>query len=308
MGTYNLKFIFYNFDKSLQFTTIQNLFRFYYIIAPYTFYNSAYSDITFDLLRTKYKETVISGSDTSKAGTITNQMNSIIGFTLVHDNTNDVFSPTRGTYHSITLENAGLLPRFFSLLVSNLSYSQYFKLYVLNKIYHDITGGRATQIVAGQIKLGDIMEYGKGDRVVPVAPIYKFFSGGSSSVRGWNAKEGGILASPETGGTFLFEGSLEFRWKTFATNQNLFKNIWTVYFVDFGNVWEKDKNFRFDQIALAAGLGLRYDTFIGPLRLDLGFKLYDPNAEQNKKWLFKDLHNTFKDHKFAVQFGIGNAF
>jgi outer membrane protein assembly factor BamA len=293
-GTYNLKFIYYNFDKSLQFITVQNLVRFNYFIAPYTFYNSAYSDITLDLLRTKYKETVIIGTDTSKAGTITNQMNSIIGLTIVHDNTNDVFSPTKGSFHSITVENAGLLPRLIGLINSNITYSQYFKFYVPNRFFWDMTGSKATSIFATQIKLGDIIEYGRGPNIVPVAPLYRFFSGGSSSLRGWNAKENGILDFPEAGGTFLFEGSMEIRW--------------TVYFLDYGNVWEKDKDFRLNQIALAIGLGLRYETFIGPLRLDLGFKLYDPSASENNKWLYNDIAGIFKNHKFAVQFGLGNAF
>jgi len=307
-ATYNLKFIFYNFDKSLQFTTLQNLLRFNYFIAPYTFYNSAHSDITFDLLRTKYKQDVIIDPDTLKAGTISNEMNSIIGFTIVHNSTNDVFSPTKGSYHSITLENAGLLPRFISIINSNVTYAQYFKVFVPNKFYFDIAGGRATSIFASQINIGDIIEYGQGPHLVPVAPLYKFFSGGSSSLRGWNAKENGILDFPEAGGTFLFEGSMEFRWKTFSKSMSFFRNFWTVYFLDFGNVWEKDKEFQIKEIALAVGFGLRYDTFIGPLRIDLGFKLYDPNAEESKKWLFDDLSKTFKDNKFAVQFGLGNAF
>jgi outer membrane protein insertion porin family len=306
-GTYNLKLTYYNFDKTLQYITLQNLLRLNYFIATYTFYNSAYSDITVDLLRTKYKETLYSGTDTTRAGTITNQMNSIIGMTLVHDNTNDIFNPSMGSYHSFTVENAGLIPRFLSLINRNITYSQYFKFYLPARFYFDLTAGRATTIFATDFKIGDIVEYGKGSYLVPISPIYKFFSGGSNSLRGWNAKENGILVTPETGGTFLFEGSLEIRRKPFPQRENILKNIWTVVFLDYGNVWDKDKYFRINQIALAIGLGLRYETFIGPLRIDFGFKLYDPNAE-DKKWLFQDISNTFKKNKFAVQFGLGNAF
>jgi outer membrane protein assembly factor BamA len=235
-------------------------------------------------------------------------MNSIIGLTLVHDNTNDFFNPSAGFYHSITAENAGLFPRFMNLINRNIDFSQYVKFYTINKFYYDISGRRATSIFAFYNEIGDIIEYGKGDYIVPVAPLYKFISGGSSSLRGWNAKEGGILRTPEDGGKFLFEGSFEYRWRSFSRNQNFLKNIWTVYFIDYGNVWERHKLFKLSEIALAIGIGIRYETFIGPLRVDFGFKLYNPTAKENNKWLFDNFSRLFKDRKFAFQFGLGNAF
>jgi outer membrane protein assembly factor BamA len=62
-----------------------------------------------------------------------------------------------------------------------------------------------------------------------------------------------------------------------------------------------------NQVALATGFGLRYDLFVGPIRVDLGFKLYDPMDPQNEKWLFDNLSRMFKD-KYAIHFGIGHAF
>jgi len=307
-ATYNLRFGIYNIDKALQAITLRNLLRLNYYIAYYTFYNNAYSDITVDLIRLKYREDVISNGDTNRAGSISNLMNSIIGLTLVHDNTNDFFNPSKGFYHSITAENAGLFPRFLNLINRNIDFSQYVKFYTINKFYFDISGNRATSIFAAYNEIGDIIEYGRGDYIVPVAPLYKFISGGSSSLRGWNAKEGGILRTPEDGGKFLFEGSFEYRWRTFSRNQDFLKNIWTVYFIDYGNVWERHKLFKLSEIALAVGIGFRYETFVGPLRVDFGFKLYNPAAEENNKWLFDNFGRLFKDKKFAFQFGIGNAF
>ena len=43
-----------------------------------------------------------------------------------------------------------------------------------------------------------------------------------------------------------------------------------VLFADMGDVNRGDR-FRFDQIHLAAGFGLRYQTLVGPVRLDIGF-------------------------------------
>jgi outer membrane protein insertion porin family len=234
-------------------------------------------------------------------------MNSIIGLTLIHDNTNDIFNPSRGSYHSITVENAGLLPRLLTLVNKNINYPQYFKFYMPNKFYFDVSGGHATSIFATYNEIGDIIEYGKGDNIIPVQSIYKFYSGGSSSLRGWNAKENGIVSDPSLGGNFLFEGSFEYRWKMLASVQNFLHNFWLVYFIDYGNIWETGRYFKFSQIALATGLGLRYDTFVGPLRIDLGFKLYNPGAAEGDKWLFDNSKEIFKS-KFALQFGLGNAF
>jgi len=232
-------------------------------------------------------------------------INQIIGLTLVHDNTNAIFQPSGGSYHSITVENAGVIPRVISLINPNLKFSQYVKFYIPNRMYFDISNN-ATSIIASKFIFGDIIEYGGGTQIVPVASIYKFFSGGSTSLRGWAAKSNGILAKPELGGKFLIDGSEEFRWKLFPYSPGIIRNFWLVVFLDWGNVWESSRFFRMDQIALASGLGIRYDTFAGPLRIDFGFKLYDPRAAEGKHWLFSG-ENIFKN-RFSLQLGLGNAF
>jgi outer membrane protein insertion porin family len=306
-ATYTLKFVYYNPEKAHQEIIVGNLLRVNYYIAEFTFYNSAYSDITIDLLREKKGDEYYRSRNIDTAASLFNSMNSILGLTLIHDNTNDIFNPSSGFYHSITVETAGLLPKMLSLINENIDYAQYFKLYMPNKFYFDVSGGRRSTIFATYNEIGDIIEYGKGENIIPIQSIYKFYSGGSSSLRGWNAKENGIVKDPSQGGNFLFEGSFEYRWNMFSSSQNFWKNFWSVYFVDYGNIWETDGDFRFSQIALATGLGLRYDTFVGPLRIDLGFKLYNPTAPEGDQWLFDNPKDIFK-HKFALQFGLGNAF
>ena len=58
------------------------------------------------------------------------------------------------------------------------------------------------------------------------------------------------------------------------------------------------------QIALAFGGGLRYETIIGPIRFDVGFKLYDPSEKPYYQWIFKRkfLSST------TIHFGLGHAF
>jgi len=293
--------------KGFEALVASNLLRTNYYIADYTFYNSAYSDITFDIARLKFGSEFF--KDLNVEGVpdvLVNAVNSIIGLTLVHNNTNSLFNPSTGFIHTITVENAGLIPRIASTVINNIYYAQYFKLYMDNKFYFDLTG-RRTSIFATYNEIGDIIEFGKGENIFPVLEIYKFYSGGSNSVRGWNAKENGIVPDPALGGTFLLEGSFEHRLKPFASAQSFVKNFWVVYFLDYGNIWEKDKYFRLSQFALATGFGFRYDTFVGPLRIDFGFKLYNPTAPEGDKWLFDNPKEILK-RKFAFQFGLGNAF
>jgi len=277
---------------------VANLTTLNYFIAPHTFYNNAYLDLTEELIWIKY-DTIATGRQT--------QFNSFLSITFEHDNTNNLLSPSSGFYHSILAGNAGLIPRVVTgIFGKSVFYSQFFKVYTLNKFYFSIAK-RDISVIATKISIGDIIEYGQGENIVPVQPIYKFFSGGSSSLRGWNAKENGILDNKIDGGNFLLEGSLELRQKLFPRSEGFLKNIGGAFFIDYGNVWETHKDFKFSEIAYAIGFGLRYDLFIGPIRFDFGFKLYDPAAPEGEKWLFQNTSKLFSD-KFRIQFGIGQAF
>jgi outer membrane protein assembly factor BamA len=297
----------YNFDKDIEYIYSQNLARFNYFIALHTFYNSAYSDLTFDYIRRRAKEDFIDDDSTLvTAGRKDYLVNSILGLTLIHNDANDIFNPSKGFFHSITVESAGAFPRFLSIFNKSLLFSQYVKIYNNNSFYFDITGGRGTTIIGKHFEIGDIIEYGRGSNIVPVDRLYKFFSGGGNSLRGWNAQEGGILVDPKYGGNFLIEGSAELRRKPFPQRSFLFP-LWIVLFMDYGNVWETDGKFRLNQVALSTGLGIRYDTFVGPIRIDLGFRLFDPLANEGSKWLWDEPRNIFKG-KYAIHFGLGNAF
>jgi len=81
-----------------------------------------------------------------------------------------------------------------------------------------------------------------------------------------------------------------------------------VEFVDAGNVWQEAKDFRVRQIAIAAGVGIHYDTFFGPFRIDWGFRVYNPAEPTGRQWISQRqlFGQTFKEAIF--HFGIGNAF
>lgn len=68
------------------------------------------------------------------------------------------------------------------------------------------------------------------------------------------------------GGLSLWEASVEVRIQ-------LSENLSTLLFVDASDVTRKELTLRFDYPHLSVGSGLRYDTPVGPVRLDVGYAI-----------------------------------
>lgn len=94
----------------------------------------------------------------------------------------------------------------------------------------------------------------------------------------------GFDGNPTGGNAFLME-NLELR-------TSLGKGIGAVAFVDGGNVWQKVNEIGLTDLKFTTGLGLRYDTPVGPIRVDYGVKLQREKGESRG-----ELH-----------FSIGHAF
>lgn len=105
----------------------------------------------------------------------------------------------------------------------------------------------------------------------------RFYSGGTNSNRGWARSELGPKRENGTpmGGKSIFEMNVEVR-------HPLFWRLEIAAFVDVGNVWAQDYHYRFNDLAWAVGGGLRLNTPIGPVRLDLGV----PIANEKKSVQF----------------------
>ncbi len=242
------------------------------------------------------------------------QFNSILTLTLSRDKTNDPFSPSEGFYHSISVEESGILPKLIQGSRFEPPYTQYYKVTLFGRWYDDLSTNR-TDILAFKLKTGYQDKYGESrSRDVSIPLNRRFFSGGSSSLRGWRARELGAMADPllQFGGNFLLEGSAEIRANHF---HNLGKwwfirweNIWGVYFVDVGNTWASLADFKARDIAVAAGIGFRYETFFGPFRIDYGLRMYDPKAPAGHQTVFKKQFVAETLGSGVLHFGIGHAF
>lgn len=145
----------------------------------------------------------------------------------------------------------------------------------------------------------------------------RFYAGGANGVRGWGVRTLGPGAYDAKNsvtdfinqcGDIRLDLSIEYRAKLFWVLEG-------ALFVDAGNIWTIKKypnqpggEFRFDkfykQIAAAYGLGIRMDFTYFLLRLDLGFKAYNPAMNQ-ERWPI--IHPNWKrDANF--HFAVGYPF
>lgn len=256
--------------------------------------------------------------DTAKSGSTYDYFTSTLGFTAIHNSSNDVKFPFKGYYQSYDIEEGGLLSGIVRRLFNTNTLS-YFKFSNFNSVYFNLTNqtSNVSAVLAGKFLTGVIFEYGdnsislNGETVSldRVPTDKKFVSGGSSSVRGWAAKQLGIVVNKNAGGDFVVESSVEHRLRPFLDAENIyFRDLGFATFIDVGNVWQEINKFKFNELALAMGGGIRYYTIIGAIRLDVGFKIYDPQPGPvgGSNWLFGPGCN-YSD-KYNIQFGIGNTF
>jgi outer membrane protein assembly factor BamA len=232
--------------------------------------------------------------------------------TIQRDKTHDILSPSSGFVHSLTLDDAGLTGSLLSRAFPSLPFTQFYRISATGRWYTELVPHRYS-ILAFKLKGGIEDTYGasRTDTNRGIPQTHRFYAGGGNSVRGWNSREliAGDPALPQFGGNVSLEGSVELRTAVFQSlKDDLLDKIWLVQFVDAGNVWRGLTEFRFNQVAIAAGFGIRYDTFFGPFRMDWGFRIFNPSEPPGQQWITqrKLFSQTFKEGVF--HFGIGNAF
>ncbi|HEY4754716.1 MAG TPA: BamA/TamA family outer membrane protein, partial [Ignavibacteriaceae bacterium] len=234
---------------------------------------------------------------------LSSKLVSTIGIDLGKSTTDDFLFPTKGTNLSLQLEEANGIPFLISQIFKwNYSGTVFYKLLFTASTYQALDLKR-NNILSLKLKTGYLHPYVGDYNGLPLNRT--FYAGGSNSIRGWRSNElvpkdapkvAGLLVKGINvkGGTFLLEGTLEYRYR-------FFQSFGLVGFFDYGNTWLNPKDFNFNELALAAGIGFRYYTQVAPFRLDFGFKLYDPS---DKTFIFgKHVWDNFEFH-----FGIGEAF
>jgi outer membrane protein insertion porin family len=192
----------------------------------------------------------------------------------------DQLNPSRGYLAAISLEQAGgWLPG---------SYNYFSTIGEVRGYYtpHE----RVT--VAARARYGAIAPFGPASDV----PFFKrFFLGGATSLRGWGRYEVAPLSGSglPLGGNSLFESSVEVRAQVWG-------NLGLVAFVDAGTVWSEAWSARFGDLLYDAGPGVRYETPIGPLRLDFAYQLRQLEGLR--------IDGELQKRPWRIHFSIGHAF
>ena len=189
--------------------------------------------------------------------------------------------------------------------IFEVAYSQYYKIELEYIKHWDLN---YKKVLAFRSFAGLAVPYGNSESV-PFSRSY--FAGGSNDNRAWQSYSlgpGRTSAKRDFNeANFKIAVSAEFRF-------NFFEKFNGGLFVDTGNIWNVFDNIKSEEAvfqglkslqdtAVGSGFGLRYDLSFFVLRMDFGFKTYNPSDTSNKKW--------FRDYNFAnsvVNIGINYPF
>jgi outer membrane protein assembly complex protein YaeT len=176
------------------------------------------------------------------------------------------------------------------------------------------------------VLLGPADPLPSGHNLIPLPE--RFFSGGGNSHRGFGLNQAGPrdpFTGFPVGGSALFLNNLELRFPN-VTVPYLRDNIGFTVFHDMGNVFSrpqdmmrslgrwhqpqpelcfqeaKHKQCNYNYLSHAIGLGVRYQTPIGPLRLDFGYNLNPPAFPS-----FTNIVTNSENGQVTGQFGAQRA-
>ena len=189
--------------------------------------------------------------------------------TLYYDGSDDLLNPTSG------FRLGGRLSPEVSARGGTFTYG---RAQVDGSAYQPVG---SNTVLAGRIRLGTIL----GADAPSIAPSRRFYSGGGGSVRGYGYQRLGPrdFEGDPIGGRGLAEFSLESRIR--------FGNFGVVPFLDGGTLSNRITP-DFNGWQFGAGLGLRYYSTFGPIRVDVGTPL---NPREG-------------DNRIAVAVSLGQAF
>ena len=192
-----------------------------------------------------------------------------VPLTLTYDGSDDLLNPSRG------FRLGGRFSPELSFQNGTFGYS---RVQLDGSVYQPVN---ERIVLAARARFGTIL----GSTVDQIAPSRRFYAGGGASVRGYGYQDIGPrdANNDPIGGKSLAEFSLETRVR--------FGNFGVVPFVDAGNI---STSFlpRFKDMRIGAGMGLRYYSSFGPIRIDVGTPL---NPQKG-------------DPRVAVYVSLGQAF
>jgi translocation and assembly module TamA len=191
----------------------------------------------------------------------------------IYDSTDRPLDPTKGLRFSGSL---AAYPTFLGssvgLVESRLLASSYYAV-----------DEDARLVLAGRVAAGSV----SGASLGAIPSNHRFYVGGGGSVRGYRYQSLGPLDSTGhvIGGRSMFAASFEARWRMTQT-------IGLVPFFDMGQAFRASLPDFSETLRYSAGIGLRYFTAVGPIRVDVAFPI----------------NRRPGDNSWSLYVGIGQAF
>ena len=251
-----------------------------------------------------------------------------VGGMIYHTTNSDVVPKTAYHYERLRLDLSGNLLSLFNPLLPVYESKD------IGIAERMILGVPYKQYVRAELDLGRVLRFGLNNNhalamhfVAGVGFAYgnsvalpfekQFYCGGASSMRGWQARTLGpgysqmsdFYQLPSQTGNFKLEADLEYRFP-------MFWKLEGALFAEAGNVWSLDRRLSGEDAARERpslgsiagdwGLGLRVNLDFILLRLDAGFKVYEPSREAGHRWLGPK--GWFSSNGFAIHFGVGYPF
>lgn len=245
------------------------------------------------------------------------------GSTIRGEHRDNPVDPTRGTFTSLSLEYGTGAGQFVRGQIYNTAVVSLFPELIF-----------ASKVNFGHIFLLAFKEF-TNTRNVYVPLERQFFAGGASSIRSYGSRQlhdtgSGIIKNTEPGLTSiqnnivgsatLFELGVELRYSFTRPNNvgdllgSLIEKSGITWFADFGNAFNrlttelygkaKPMDLLFNSV-LATGFGYRFDTPVGPFRIDLATSVYDPS--KSHPFIF-GRPNALGFENFQISIGLGHAF
>ena len=221
-----------------------------------------------------------------------------VSVSFAHSNTNNVLNPTSGYQLVLNIEHSS------ALTGSDFQYNR-----ALGEATAYVATRRG-QVLAARVRAGWVstgtFTFLMGPADV-IHPEKRFFSGGANSVRGFAQNQlgprvltvgssqllfplggtGPVPCTPAqvmdlscdakllrdeafgtprpTGGDLVLEGGLEYR-------ITLGRSLEAAIFTDFGRIWTEPGSGKVTRLEIAPGVGIRYLSPAGPIRVDVGYR------------------------------------
>jgi len=253
----------------------------------------------------------------------------ILGLVALRNRQNSLLDPSRGTLASAEV-------RWSSELLGSDSLSTFTKLQGQFASYHRL-GGRAVLSwrIGGATLLPAAIDVDGAERFY-VPPEQRLYAGGANSVRGYGQNELGpvvrvIETEPDSagnlvlgdtvtsaaGGTDFLVANVELR----VPVPGFGGRVQAALFVDAGQVFDRTDDVAQDPgIHVTPGLGLRFLTGVGPIRLDVGYNGYAPRSgplyvEDADRLVPDSMNPTYAPprpgaflDRLRLHFSVGQAF